>query len=56
MRTVTLTFLTLLLETTTLWASPQVTFAPAPASVQAYDFAELTVNVAAPMREIPSRT
>lgn len=48
MRTVTLTFLTLLLETTPLWASPQVTFAPAPASVQAYDFAEVTVNVAAP--------
>jgi hypothetical protein len=34
MRTVTLTFLTLLLETTPLWASPQVTFVTAPASVQ----------------------
>ena len=48
MRTVILTFLTLLLETTPLWASPQVTFAPAPASIQAYDFAEVTVSVAAP--------
>jgi hypothetical protein len=48
MRTVTLTFLTLLLETTPLWASPQVTFGPTPASVQAYDFAEVSVSVTAP--------
>ncbi len=45
MRIVTPTFLTLLLGTTRLWASPQITFAPAPARVQAYDFAEVTVNV-----------
>jgi len=47
MRTVTLA-LTLLVALRPPWAAPQVTIVPAPPTVDAYDFAEVTVNVAAP--------